>query len=513
MYPENEIIRRRRPRRTLDYLFGDGEITLPPGVTPFNPDAGILRPRTVPPPQMPVAQLVPVAVPDTLTTRPRRVMVPVRPDAPSPGSMIRPQRPVEIDPVLTHDPRFDPDIPRVRPDIPPNEPFGSSGEPFGSVRPRRTQPRDYIADDAQYLRDVESAPVERSRLKSAGMGLVRGGIVGGLVGLARPELYGEGKRDREITRAREQLGGDLAIQTHQAKMAGEAADVDYKAAQTDWMRQRPDIEASKATEQQRRTLASLYNRLPEFDPADPANADLVDAMTGAGLPVVPKSRANQLRFVQDVRTGEWKVMAGDRSTGQATAQSVTTPERAPAVTTPTAQITAENQAANRMSRERVATRNRTSREAIADLNRRARASGTRGDPRTEARLTRAAGDITQLENLRIEAANGPVQNRASALEKAAARAVEIRQLYGDVVEVGYGGDSEGRQWPYAKMKQQGAQGAQGAQQSGAIGRAPATDGRHHYTAAEIRSQAEAAGVSYESLYNKLKSDKRVTIDQ
>lgn len=524
MYPEFEIMQRRRPRRTLEHLFGDDEIVLPPGVTPFNPDAGILRPRRMPSPQMP--EMVPMAVPDTLTTRPRRVMVPVRPDdefapyqgaqpqgtfvgdAPSPDSMMRPARPAAMA-LRTDGPRLDPEMPRARPDRPSSEPFGSSGEPFEVTRSRRALPRDYVADAAQYLRDVENQPVKRSRLKSAGVGLVRGGIPGAITGALQPEMYGEIQRDRKITRARERLGRDLALETHQAKMAGDAADIDYKAAQTDWMRQRPDIEANKAAEQQRRTLTSIYNRLPEFDPADAANADLVDAMTVAGLPVVPKSRANQLRFVQDARTGEWKVISGDRSTGEATGRPVGSGDGA-LVTTPTSQIASEDRAASRESRERVATANRQSRETIAELNRRARASGTRGDPRTEARLTRAISAITQLENLRIEGANGPVQDRAANLEKAAAKAAEIRQLYGDVVEVGYGGDSEGRQWPYAKIRQQRAQ---GAQQSGAMGRSPDSDGKHHYTAAEIRSQAEAAGVSYESLYDKLKGDKRVVIDQ
>jgi len=48
---------------------------------------------------------------------------------------------------------------------------------------------------------------------------------------------------------------------------------------------------------------------------------------------------------------------------------------------------------------------------------------------------------------------------------------------------------------------------------GVIGRAPASDGKHHYTTAEIRAQAGSSGVSYESLYQKLKANQRVVIDQ
>jgi hypothetical protein len=419
----------------------------------------------------------------------------------------------EVEPKLLTRPR------RVLSDdspTPGNEPFGSSGEPFGSARPRRLLPRDYAADDAQYLRDLEREPVEHSRLKSAGLAALRGlaygpgGALGaGLVGLTEPDLYGETKRARLIQRGQRNLALDLDYRKATTDQASDEANIDYRRAQTGSLLARPDQDARKAETQRRSTLASVYNRLPEFDPEDPANADMVRAMAEAGLPVVPKSRAQQLRFVQDARTGAWQVVAGDRSTGEASASSVLTNTGQPLATTPTAQISSETQAANRTSRERVATLDRTSREAIADLNRRARESRGRGDARTQARLDQAIRAVTALEGLKTDATSGPVQGRASALDKAVSKAAEIRSLYGDLVDVGYGGDSEGRQWPYAKMKQ----GATRSQQSGAIGRGPAGDGRHHYTAAEIRAQADSAGVSYESLYNKLKGDKRVVIDE
>ena len=53
----------------------------------------------------------------------------------------------------------------------------------------------------------------------------------------------------------------------------------------------------------------------------------------------------------------------------------------------------------------------------------------------------------------------------------------------------------------------------GGGSQGVIGRAKARDGKHHYTTAEIRAQAESAGVTYESLLQKLKSNQNVVIDQ
>lgn len=119
-----------------------------------------------------------------------------------------------------------------------NEPFGTTGEVFGSTRPRRTQPRDYVADDEAYLRDLRNAPVERSRLKSFGLAALRGlangpggAIGGGLVGLLDPELYGRGKRNREIQKAEANLEGSLQQQKIESGQRNEASLRDYRAAQ------------------------------------------------------------------------------------------------------------------------------------------------------------------------------------------------------------------------------------------------------------------------------------------
>lgn len=167
MYPETSIARRRRPRRVLDRLFGEEEVVVPETAVPLTRPRRALPPEVLPAPQ-PVVEAV----------RPRTI-------AP---------------PVAVAD---------------PNAPFGESGEPFGSVRPRRAEPRDFIADDAQYLRDLRTAPVEKSRAKSAGVGFLRGGILGGIVGALNPEAYGQMKRNREIKRVEDRIGSDLELQKAQ----------------------------------------------------------------------------------------------------------------------------------------------------------------------------------------------------------------------------------------------------------------------------------------------------------
>jgi hypothetical protein len=86
--------------------------------------------------------------------------------------------------------------------------FGSSGEPFMAARDRRTQPRDYVSDDSQFLRDVQSKPLslkDKLGMASQSVALSLGG---------KPLQTG---RQREEAGAMGQLGQDLAIQKEQSQ--------------------------------------------------------------------------------------------------------------------------------------------------------------------------------------------------------------------------------------------------------------------------------------------------------
>lgn len=99
-------------------------------------------------------------------------------------------------------------------DLPPDTtPFGSSGEPFQADRPRRTQMRDFIADDAQYLRDLEAQP---RNWKDKTVDAVRG-----LNQHFNPNS-GQGmptKREREIIRAQGGLARSMAMEKQQTDAA------------------------------------------------------------------------------------------------------------------------------------------------------------------------------------------------------------------------------------------------------------------------------------------------------
>lgn len=93
-----------------------------------------------------------------------------------------------------------------------------NGEPFGA-RPRRTQPRDYVADDAQYLRDLQTQPrnwkdkvVDVIDAVSTGFG-------------NKPRMTMT-KRERQIAEAEQRLGTELTVgQKQNAIQAGQMVPV------------------------------------------------------------------------------------------------------------------------------------------------------------------------------------------------------------------------------------------------------------------------------------------------
>lgn len=98
----------------------------------------------------------------------------------------------------------------------PNNPVGRDGQPLSPMRDRRTKMRDYVADDAQYLRDREAQPMGKLDKVL--------GIIGGLNANMRGERGELTGRDRELGRANRALVRDMAVQKQQtATEAREAA--------------------------------------------------------------------------------------------------------------------------------------------------------------------------------------------------------------------------------------------------------------------------------------------------
>lgn len=84
-------------------------------------------------------------------------------------------------------------------------------EPFGT-RERRTQPRDYVADDSQYLRDLEAQP---RNWKDKGVDALR--ALNSVWG-SNPKAYTPTKREREIGDTEQRLGRELTVNKTQSEI-------------------------------------------------------------------------------------------------------------------------------------------------------------------------------------------------------------------------------------------------------------------------------------------------------
>lgn len=188
------------------------------------------------------------------------------------------------------------------------------------TRPKRTQMRDFVSDDQSYLRELEQKP---RNWKDKTVDAVRA---------LNTNFNGPGqvspptKREREIARAQGILGRDVGVARE--KSTADAREAAILAGQ-DRIRQgdeRLQQGGDRIKQQQRQTLASVLNRMDEFDPEAPENLEMVNALRANNMPVVHKKRGQQLKFVQNASTGEWETIAGDKTTGLSTSSHVVNPE-------------------------------------------------------------------------------------------------------------------------------------------------------------------------------------------
>jgi hypothetical protein len=98
-------------------------------------------------------------------------------------------------------------------------PFGSSGEPFSPDRPRRTQMRDFIADDEAFLRDVEQQPRNWRDKTVDAIRALNTNFNG--AGQVSPPT----KRERELARAQSTLGRDVTLRDKSTAAAAREANI------------------------------------------------------------------------------------------------------------------------------------------------------------------------------------------------------------------------------------------------------------------------------------------------
>jgi len=279
--------------------------------------------------------------------------------------------------------------------------------------------------------------------------VVGGGIGSGIAGGANPALDEQRKNDRFIGNLDRQLKEQLTYEKiedermeRERKFKHEQTDQELKRMQ---ITQTGDAARMRSGDAQTRSLVSMFNRLPSFDPQDAGNVEIVEAMRGAGLPVFAKHANQKLEIKVDPRTGSWRVFSADPQTGEATSGVITDRATdAPVVTATREQMSAETAAANRQAQDTRAATNIRSRENVAAANResqerRAATSGVRarggGANPTDARRTRAATAIGKLNTLlgKFETA------RTDKVRNAARRQIErqsslINSEFGDLTD-------------------------------------------------------------------------------
>lgn len=264
-------------------------------------------------------------------------------------------------------------------------------------------------------------PILQGFLGGMRRGDVMGGLGGALFGGVRAAVDPRAAdRDWETT---EKAQTDARITQEQARASDHwkrllaQSEVQKNVAQATELTGRADAKATAEAERRKgqhaRSLVSMFNRLPEFDPNDPDNSDLVAQMREAGLPVVAKKANQQIRFVQDPKTGEWSVVAADKQTGQAAASAVTGPEGKPFVTSSAQKMLDDfrrtkhyadikQKELDRKSREAEGAKNRSSREGIAAANRSA-ANDRAAAAQKGANERASAARRISLSNLALQA--------------------------------------------------------------------------------------------------------------
>lgn len=245
------------------------------------------------------------------------------------------------------------------------------------------------ADYAQKIQDVEGNyqdPHKHSLLgrlfkgmgqawKEAGPNTSLLGLLGGMGGAGigsavSPNYYSdmeksdlENKLFKRMTLAQQQ-------ETFQGKQALTSAQRDYYLGRNPIAQNRIDEQSTHNqlidTAKKRSDLMRMYNALPEFDPSDPDNAQMVAALKDAGLPALPKTAATKYKYITDAGTGKVYVDQSDKAGNRSLTQLTNDDGSDLQVTTPQ-MMTADEKKQQNDLRERLAKQGNVTRVKVAQI--------------------------------------------------------------------------------------------------------------------------------------------------
>lgn len=263
-------------------------------------------------------------------------------------------------PVVMPAPVYAPSDPKVKATVPP---YSAESLPVYA-------PSEGARAAAERLRAEMAAEVKGDRPGSAAYGasqalanargsdsvgyLLGAAIGGGVSGLIDDKLSGRAKKAQKIEEAKNEAAVAATLEKAERDRREQEADIANKenlpVYRTEEQRRKDEAEKQKAKVANQRALASVFNRLEEFDPENPENAAIVEQFEAAGVPVVKKERGKKTSIKQDAKTGALYVVRDDGTSAAVTAPSG---EGQLAITSPQA-MTSERAAEALASRERVA---------------------------------------------------------------------------------------------------------------------------------------------------------------
>ncbi len=281
--------------------------------------------------------------------------------------------------------------------------------------------------------------------------MIGGGIAGLLGSLIKPSSKNWMRRGLAIGDADAEVARQLKVAGEQAKLRQMEINPYLREIGLNQGQQRIDNVRSKMEQDRllahKRSLASIFNAYPEFDPDDPKNAAIVEAMKAVGLPVTKKTRGSLLQLIQ-----------GTDENGNATFSVVHKPSGT------ASRVTGEGLPAKTEGQfNREASRDRTvyTQEQINEREEnRERSGGLTPYQQTQRRdaanvliakikSARAEGErLTRKANEDSRYRDHYLSERDKVLKEGNEAAFELNEKFGDLYEAGPGeGD-----WPYWKEK-------------------------------------------------------------
>lgn len=341
----------------------------------------------------------------------------------------------------------------------------TQANPFADrlMRQRRTQPRDLVSDDAQYLSDIQNKPLS-TRDK---FGLAAQVISRNLGSEPLPT-----RRQRDVQRAQGQLQTDLGVADQQYKQRALQSQMDAREANILAAQERirqgderlsgqADALKHRETQDYHNNLIRVYNAQTDFDPDNPDNADFVAEWQRAfGYKPKRNIRGSQMAVIQGYRPdGSPIVSVVNKGTNTATEVQGAIPT--------TTEGQQNRTAAMERSRYVQGQTNQRAMQSQAGANQRAgMRQGTVSTDRPTAR--RAAALVGKIESARqaISAADerlkrDPNNKQARADREAARQAGESWAAELNNLNAGYEAGPGTQGYPYYKKAEQQTQGDSG----------------------------------------------------